>query len=246
MCQNHSSENTSLNHHSEEHTNTRVIEIEESVLKQNEELAKSNRKLFDFMGFIVVNIVSSPGSGKTTLLERTVRDLKDEFKIAVIEGDQQTDRDSMRIKAAGAPVYQINTINSCHLDAHMVEHALMHLREQVDIRTLDILFIENVGNLICPGAYDLGEDYRVVAISITEGEDKPLKYPGIFIDSQVAIVNKIDIAETLKADPDKYECYIHMVSPQIQCLKVSAKTGENMDEWYNWLREKRYKKLVNR
>ena len=149
------------------------IELEKKVLDKNDRLAERNRGMFEATKVVVVNLVSSPGAGKTTLLERTIRELKNEVTIGVIEGDQQTDRDSRRIETTGVRVHQINTIDACHLDAHMVRHAL----DSFSLKELGLLFIENVGNLICPGAFDLGEDYRAVVLSITEGEDKPLKYP---------------------------------------------------------------------
>jgi len=217
-----------------------LIKIGENILGANTGIAEQNRQIFKQKGILVVNLMSSPGSGKTTLLERTIKDLKYELRIAVIEGDQQTDRDSQRIEAAGAPVFQINTINACHLDANIVQDALRHF----NMEDLDILFIENVGNLICPGAFDLGEDYRAIVISIAEGEDKPLKYPGIFSDSHIAVVNKIDVAEALEADPQRYVSFIKKVSPSIECMCVSAKTGYEMSQWYNWLRKKRNEKKI--
>jgi hydrogenase nickel incorporation protein HypB len=210
------------------------IELEERVLSKNERLAEKNRVVFVTAKVAVVNMVSSPGAGKTTLLERTIRELKDEMTIGVIEGDQQTDRDAKRIEATGVPVHQINTMDACHLDAHMIQHAL----ETFSLDELDLLFIENVGNLICPGAFDLGEDYRAVVLSTTEGEDKPLKYPGIFIGSQLAIINKVDLLEVLELDLNQYLSFVKKVNPSIECLSVSAKTGEGIAGWYDWLRDK--------
>jgi hydrogenase nickel incorporation protein HypB len=181
-----------------------------------------------------MNLVSSPGAGKTTLLERTIRDLKSNIPIGVIEGDQQTDRDAERIRATGVPAYQIKTMDACHLDAHMVKHAL----ENFQMDTLELLFIENVGNLICPSAFDLGEDHRVIILSITEGEDKALKYPGIFLSSQLVILNKIDLLNVLNFDLNECISYINRVNPGVEILCVSAETGEGMSKWYNWLKQK--------
>jgi hydrogenase nickel incorporation protein HypB len=224
-------EKTAVHEHEAEQ---KKIEIEERVLSKNEGLAEKNRDMFAATKVAVVNMVSSPGAGKTTLLERTIRELKDEMTIGVIEGDQQTDRDAQRIAATGVHVHQINTMDACHLDAHMIQHAL----GTFSLEELDLLFIENVGNLICPGAFDLGEDSRVVLLSTTEGEDKPLKYPGIFIGSQLAIINKVDLLEVLEIDLNQYLSFVKRVNPSLECLSVSAKTGEGMAGWYDWLRQK--------
>jgi hydrogenase nickel incorporation protein HypB len=213
---------------------TKKVDLVEGVLSKNARLAERNRGIFEAMEVLVLNLVSSPGSGKTTVLERTIEALKDEIRMGVIEGDQQTDRDAKRIGATGVSVFQINTIDACHLDAHMVRHAL----DQFDLTSLDLLFIENVGNLICPGAFDLGEDYRVVILSTPEGEDKPLKYPGIFIDSHLALINKVDLVDVLGIDVAQYVSFVKRVNPQVECLPVSAKTGEGMVRWYEWLKEK--------
>ena len=213
---------------------TKKVDLEASVLSKNARLAERNRGIFEAMEVLVLNLVSSPGAGKTTLLERTIGALKDEITMGVIEGDQQTNRDATRIEATGVSVLQINTIDACHLDAHMVRHAL----DQFNLQALDLLFIENVGNLICPGAFDLGEDYRVVILSTPEGEDKPLKYPGIFIDSHLALINKVDLTEVLGIDLNQCVTFVKRVNPQVQCFPVSAKTGEGMGLWYEWLRQK--------
>lgn len=218
----------------EQEADRKKIELEERVLGKNERLAERNRGVFSSSRVAVVNMVSSPGAGKTTLLERTIRELKDEMKIGVVEGDQQTDRDAKRIEATGVPVHQINTMDACHLDAHMIHHAL----GTFSLEELDLLFIENVGNLICPGAFDLGEDSRVVLLSTTEGEDKPLKYPGIFIGSQLAVINKIDLLEVLELDLDQYLSFVRKVNSSLECLSVSAKTGEGIEGWYDWLRDR--------
>jgi hydrogenase nickel incorporation protein HypB len=208
-----------------------IISIEEDILAKNNRLASFNRALFKDKGIFVLNLVSSPGSGKTTLLEKTLRDLKERFRFAVIEGDQQTDNDAQRIAATGVPVRQINTGAGCHLDAHMI----MHGTEAFDLDHLDLLLIENVGNLVCPAAFDLGEHHKVVVLSVTEGEDKPLKYPQMFHNSAVMLLNKIDLLPHLDFDVQKCREYAQRVSPGITIFEVSARTGEGMENWYQWL-----------
>lgn len=219
--------------HDHDHDNGKrtVITIEEDILAKNNRLASFNRALFKDKGIFVLNLVSSPGSGKTTLLERTLRDVGDKFRFAVIEGDQQTDNDAQRIAATGVPVRQINTGSGCHLDAHMV----MHGTDGFDLDNLDIMLIENVGNLVCPAAFDLGEHHKVVVLSVTEGEDKPLKYPQMFHNSKVMLLNKTDLLPHLDFDVAKCKEYAQRVSPGITILEVSARTGEGMDQWYQWL-----------
>ena len=208
-----------------------TIVIEEDILAKNNRLAGFNRALFNEKGIFVLNLVSSPGSGKTTLLERTLRDLSQKLCFAVIEGDQQTDNDARRIAATGVPVRQINTGAGCHLDAHMV----MHGTDSFDLDNLDLLMIENVGNLVCPAAFDLGEHHKVAVLSVTEGEDKPLKYPQMFHNSTVMLLNKTDLLPYLDFDVEKCKEYALRVSPAIIIFEVSAKSGEGMDAWYQWL-----------
>ncbi len=208
-----------------------LIRIEEDILAKNNRLASFNRALFREKGIFTLNLVSSPGSGKTTLLERTLNDLKERFRFAVIEGDQQTDNDARRIAATGVPARQINTGAGCHLDAHMI----MHGTEGFDLDNLDILMIENVGNLVCPASFDLGEDHKVALLSVTEGEDKPLKYPHMFRNSTVMILNKIDLLPHLDFDVEKCREYAERVSRGITIFELSARTGEGMEEWYQWL-----------
>ncbi len=210
---------------------SKTISIEEDVLAKNNRLAAFNRALFREKGMLVLNLVSSPGSGKTTLLERTLRDLSGRYRCAVIEGDQQTDNDARRIAATGVPVQQINTGAGCHLDAHMV----MHATEAFDLDNLDILFIENVGNLVCPAAFDLGEAHKVVVLSVTEGEDKPLKYPQMFHNSGLMLLNKVDLLPHLSFDPAQCKEYAGRVSHDLQILELSAITGQGLDAWYAWL-----------
>ncbi len=217
-------------HHHGEGKRT-VIAVEEDILGKNNRLASFNRALFKDKGIFVLNLVSSPGSGKTTLLERTLRDLAGRFRFAVIEGDQQTDNDAQRIAATGVPVRQINTGAGCHLDAHMV----MHGTEGFDMDDLDVILIENVGNLVCPAAFDLGEHHKVVVLSVTEGEDKPLKYPHMFHNSTVMLLNKTDLLPHLDFDVETCKRYARRVSPGITIFEVSARTGEGMEQWYQWL-----------
>ncbi|BCS55129.1 hydrogenase nickel incorporation protein HypB [Geobacter sp. SVR] len=208
-----------------------TIAIEEDILAKNNRLAAFNRALFREKGIFVLNLVSSPGSGKTSLLERTLRDLSGTRRFAVIEGDQQTDNDAQRIAATGVPVRQINTGAGCHLDAHMI----MHATEEFDLDNLDLLMVENVGNLVCPAAFDLGEHHKVVVLSVTEGEDKPLKYPQMFHNSTVLLLNKTDLLPHLDFDLEACREFARRVSPGITIFEVSARTGEGMEQWYNWL-----------
>jgi len=225
-----------IHRHSHEHNHedkhrSKIISIEEDILAKNNRLASFNRALFKEKGILVLNLVSSPGSGKTTLLERTLRDLSTRYRCAVIEGDQQTDNDARRIAATGVPVKQINTGAGCHLDAHMV----MHATEVFDLDSLDILFIENVGNLVCPAAFDLGEAHKVVVLSVTEGEDKPLKYPQMFHNSGLMLLNKVDLLPYLSFDLAQCKEYAGRVSHDLAILEVSAITGQGLEGWYSWL-----------
>ncbi len=220
--------------HSHSHDETekvRKIAVETDILSKNNRLARENRNLFFRTGVFVLNLVSSPGSGKTTILERTLHDLREKFRFAVIEGDQQTDNDAVRIAATGVPVRQVNTGAGCHLDAHMVGHAF----ENFDLDALDVLLIENVGNLVCPASFDLGENHKVVVLSVTEGEDKPLKYPAMFHNADVMLLNKIDLLPHVDFDVDKCKEMARKVNPDILIFDVSSKTGEGMGDWYEWL-----------
>ncbi len=209
----------------------RLIEIETDILAKNDSYADANRRALAALGAFAVNLVSSPGSGKTTLLCKTIEALGDQ-PLAVIEGDQQTQNDADRIRATGARAVQVNTGKGCHLDGHMVGHALEHL----DLERGAMLFIENVGKLVCPAAFDLGEDGKVAILSVTEGEDKPLKYPDMFTAARLAILNKIDLAPHCDVDLDLYEENLRRVNPGIEIISLSARTGEGMDLWLDWLR----------
>lgn len=208
----------------------RLIEIETDILAKNDRYAAANRARLAALGAFTINLVSSPGSGKTTLLCRTIEALGAQ-PLAVIEGDQQTANDADRIRATGAQAVQVNTGKGCHLDGHMVGHAMEHL----DIAPGSLLFIENVGNLVCPAAFDLGEDCKVAILSVTEGEDKPLKYPDMFTASKLALLNKVDLAPYCDVDLDLYEANLRRVNPGLEVIRVSARTGEGMDRWLGWL-----------
>jgi|AMFO01.1.fsa_nt_gi hydrogenase accessory protein HypB len=218
--------------HVHEHGGGREIAVEQAVLSENDRAAEWNRGWFAARGIIALNLVSSPGSGKTTLLERTIRELAGELPVAVIEGDQQTSRDADRIAATGAPVLQINTGHGCHLDASMIRRAC----EELDPPSGSLLLIENVGNLVCPALFDLGEAARVVVISVTEGDDKPLKYPTMFAGSQLCVLNKIDLLPHVPFDADACEAAARRLNPRLETLRLSALTGEGMDGWLDWLR----------
>jgi len=211
---------------------SRILRIEQDILSKNNEYATANRQYFSRHGLLVLNLVSSPGSGKTTLLTRTLKELKNELPLAVIEGDQQTVLDAERIRATGVAAIQINTGKGCHLDAHMVGHAL----ESLQPGEQGVLFIENVGNLVCPASFDLGEAHKVVILSVTEGEDKPLKYPDMFHAADLMLLNKTDLLPHLQFDVEQCIAYARRVNPGIRVLQVSATSGEGMDAWYDWLR----------
>ncbi|MEW5963589.1 MAG: hydrogenase nickel incorporation protein HypB [Pseudomonadota bacterium] len=210
---------------------TRLIQIEQDILAKNNAYAAANRALFAQRGVLALNLLSSPGSGKTTLLVETIKRLKDKCRIAVIEGDQQTSADAARIRETGVPAIQINTGKGCHLDGHMVGHALDDLAPEPG----SILFIENVGNLVCPAAFDLGEAYKVVILSVTEGEDKPLKYPDMFAAADLVLVNKIDLMPHLEFDIAAAIASMRKVNPSVKALEVSARTGAGLDKWIAWI-----------
>jgi hydrogenase nickel incorporation protein HypB len=210
-----------------------TVAVEADILSRNNRLAAGNRDLFRQKGILALNLVSSPGSGKTTLLERTLREISAGMACAVIEGDQQTDNDARRIAATGVPAHQVNTGAGCHLDAHMVIHALEHF----DLDRLQLLFIENVGNLVCPASFDLGEAHKVAVLSVTEGEDKPLKYPHMFRAASLMLINKIDLLPHLDFDLEACKRAARTINPDIVIMELSARTGEGMATWYEWLRE---------
>jgi hydrogenase nickel incorporation protein HypB len=209
-----------------------MVEIETGILSKNDRYASINRAFLEESGTLALNLVSSPGSGKTTLLVKTIEALAGTLPVAVVEGDQQTSADADRIRAAGAPAVQVNTGKGCHLDAHMVGHAM----ERLPLEGGGILFIENVGNLVCPAAFDLGEAAKVAILSVTEGEDKPLKYPDMFAASRLVLVNKVDLAPHVDADLGLIAENVRRANPGAEILPVSARTGEGMSAWLTWLR----------
>ncbi|AFY41422.1 hydrogenase nickel incorporation protein HypB [Nostoc sp. PCC 7107] len=210
------------------------ISLEQDILAKNNLLAAQNRGWFKGRNILALNLMSSPGSGKTTLLTRTINDLKQQLPISVIEGDQETTNDAEKIKKTGCKVVQINTGTGCHLDASMIERGLQQLNPPLN----SLVMIENVGNLVCPALFDLGEQAKVVILSVTEGEDKPLKYPHIFRASEMMILTKIDLLPYVQFDVERCIEYAKQVNPNIQVFQVSAMTGEGLDSWYKWLTEK--------
>ena len=229
----HDHQHNHLQNHIHEHSNSqkRIINIEQNALYQNNLLAERNRGFFKALNICALNLVSSPGSGKTSVLEKTISLLRNKKEVYVIEGDQQTMNDAKRIESAGAPVVQVNTGSGCHLDAHMISHAV----EKLEPANNSILFIENVGNLVCPSLFDLGESKRIVIISVTEGEDKPLKYPNMFLTSNLCIINKTDLLPYVDFDMKKVKEYALQVNHHLEFIEMSVKTGEGMDTWINWI-----------
>ena len=213
----------------------RMLEVEIDVLDKNNQIAARNRARFAAREQLVLNLVSSPGSGKTTLLTETLMRLKDRVSCAVIEGDQQTVNDAARIRATGTPAIQVNTGKGCHLDAQMIADAAPRL----PLESNGILFIENVGNLVCPASFDLGERHKVAVLSVTEGEDKPLKYPHMFAAASVMLLNKVDLLPYLNFDVEKCLACAREVNPNIEIILLSATSGEGMDSWLNWLETQR-------
>jgi hydrogenase nickel incorporation protein HypB len=209
----------------------RTVSIEQDILAKNNIYAAANRKRLAARGIFALNLVSSPGSGKTTLLVKTIEAMKGGRPVAVIEGDQQTSNDAERIRATGAPAIQINTGKGCHLDAHMVGHAF----DQLAMKDDSLLMVENVGNLVCPAAFDLGEAHKVVILSVTEGEDKPIKYPDMFAAADLMLLNKCDLLPYLSFDVDKAIDYARRVNPKIEVIRISATSGEGMADWLAWL-----------
>ena len=221
--------------HDERGSGQRSVQLEVDVTAKNDRIAAHNRGWFDGRNILALNLVSSPGAGKTTLIERTLRDLATECPWAVIEGDQQTDNDARRIAGCGVPVLQINTGAACHLDAQMVLDASRRLNPPAGT----VMLIENVGNLICPALFDLGEAAKIVVASVAEGDDKPEKYPYMFKAASLVILNKCDLLPYVPFDADHFEEIAHQVNPDARVIRVSAMRGDNLEEWYGWLRERR-------
>lgn len=231
---NHNHSHSHDHDHGHSHDRPRKVEIEQDVLGKNNLLAERNRGYFEAKGILALNLVSSPGSGKTSLLERTIKEKGKELSFYIIEGDQQTMNDANRIDQAGAPVVQVNTGEGCHLDADMVNKAV----KKLEVAEKAVLMIENVGNLVCPAMFDLGESARVVIISTTEGEDKPQKYPYMFRSSDLCIINKTDLLPYLDFDVERAKEYALGINPDLKFIELSVKSGEGMEDWYRWLSDK--------
>ncbi len=231
--------------HSPAHTHAGLhgttISLEAEILAKNDLLAERNRGWFDGRNILALNLVSSPGSGKTTLLERTITDLKNDLPINVVEGDQETVNDAERIKSTGCRVVQINTGTGCHLEADMLARGIKELQPPMD----SVVIIENVGNLVCPALFDLGEKCKIAILSVTEGEDKPIKYPHMFRAAEVMILNKIDLLPYVNFNVDDCINYARTVNPDIKIFQLSATTGEGMDDWYDWLQQQVQKSSDN-
>ena len=211
------------------------VSLNRKILSRNDQCARKNRDFYTENGVLCLNVISSPGSGKTTLLARTIQDVKGRLTIGVIEGDIRTDHDARRIRLAGAEAVQIETEGACHLSAEQVAGALTAM----DAKSKDVIFIENVGNLVCPSAFDLGEAGRVVLLSVPEGDDKPAKYPGTFAGAEIVLINKIDLMDYIPFCLERVLADIHAVNPAANILQVSATTGQGMKAWYDWLAERR-------
>jgi len=229
----HEGEHAHMYHNAgHDHIHGREINLEVDIMKKNDLIAERNRGYFEAKNILALNLVSSPGSGKTSIIEKTVRESEIKGKTFIIEGDQQTMLDAERIEKAGAPVIQINTGNGCHLDARMVNTAV----KKLDVPDKALLLIENVGNLVCPALFDLGEAKRVVIISVTEGEDKPLKYPNMFQSSQLCLINKSDLLPYVDFNVDKFKEYALRINHHLEFITLSAKTGDGFEDWVQWLR----------
>ncbi len=224
------------NHEHEESGTRQRVDVYESLFAANRALAQENRKHFDSRGLVVINMISSPGSGKTTLLEKTIEALNDEIRIGVIEGDIETDRDAERIRAKGVPAVQLTTGGACHLDAAQVHRGFHLLEQEVGGKDIRLLFIENVGNLVCPAAFDLGEHQRMVALSVPEGSDKPAKYPKAFSTSQLFLISKTDLLPYFDFSLDEARREALQINPDLETIECSAVSGAGFDQWLDWLR----------
>ncbi|MCF6766989.1 hydrogenase nickel incorporation protein HypB [Thiotrichales bacterium 19S11-10] len=230
MCTTCGCQDTTTHTHQHDHSSD-SIRLERAILETNDRYAQLNRDFIKDKNSILLNFVSSPGSGKTSLLVKTIQDNIQKLPISVIEGDQYTELDAERIRKAGADAYQINTGKACHLDAHMISHAFEHL----NIKSDGYVFIENVGNLICPSLFDLGESKRVALISVTEGDDKPLKYPNMFHSADIVIVNKVDLLNHVDFDMERLSQHVYQIQPKAKIIPLSVKSGEGLSDWYHWL-----------
>lgn len=208
------------------------ISVVRDILEANERIAQQNRELFDENKLLVFNLMSSPGAGKTSLLERTIDALKNEIRIGIIEGDIQSSQDAERIAQKGVPAVQINTGGACHLDGNMIRDTF----DEFDLAALDLLVVENVGNLVCPAEFKVGEDFKAMILSVTEGDDKPAKYPLMFHESKVLLINKIDLLPYVDCSVEKIEEESKKINPDLKTFRVSCKTEEGLEDWYEWLR----------
>jgi hydrogenase nickel incorporation protein HypB len=209
------------------------VAVVKNILDANSRIAKENRKLFVDHGLSVINLMSSPGAGKTTLLEQMGKHFRNNLKIGVIEGDIQTTLDAERVAAAGLDAVQIETDGACHLDANMIQNAL----EDLDLNSLNLLVVENVGNLVCPAEFDVGENHKVMMLSVTEGDDKPLKYPLMFKESKVLLISKVDLLPHLRCDIEKIKEAAWSINPDLVIFEISSYTGQGLDDWHNWIQE---------
>ncbi len=219
------------------HSTAKTVDVHQSLFAANEAIAKSNREHFDAMGTVAINLISSPGSGKTTLLEHTIERLAGELRIGVIEGDIETERDADRIRAKGVPVVQLTTGGACHLDASMTHKGFHRLQKEPGADKLDILFIENVGNLVCPATFDLGEHNRVVLVSVPEGPDKPAKYPKAFTSSDTFLITKTDLLPYFDFPVPEARAEALRLNPELTVMDFSSTTGDGFDSWLDYLRE---------
>ena len=208
------------------------ISVVRDILEANDRIAQQNRELFDENGLLVINLMSSPGAGKTSLLERTISALKQDLKIGVIEGDIQSSQDAERIAQTGIPVVQINTGGACHLDGNMIRDTF----GEFSFKDLDLLVVENVGNLVCPAEFQVGEDFKAMILSVTEGDDKPAKYPLMFHESSVLLINKIDLLPHVDCSVEKIKTDSLKINPELAIFEISCKTGEGIEDWFNWVR----------
>jgi hydrogenase nickel incorporation protein HypB len=224
-----------------ESTNKKEVQVLKNILEKNDHQAHHNREHFDRYGILAVNLMSSPGAGKTSLLEKTIELLKDKYRIGVIEGDLETERDAQRVREKGAYAYQITTGQTCHLDAFMVHKGLHHL----PLEDLDIVFVENVGNLVCPASFDVGTHLNVVLLSVPEGDDKPAKYPVMFEKADLLLITKVDLLPYFDFDVDRCVKEFKEINPKADVILLSVKTGEGLNRWINWLTQKVEEKKKN-
>lgn len=236
MCESCGCPSPSDHSHEHGHDHSKTLDVHASLFAANDALARSNREHFDEMGIVALNLISSPGSGKTTLLEHTIEALEGEIKIGVIEGDIETERDAERIRAKGVPVIQLTTGGACHLDASMTHKGFHRLQKEEGGAEIELLFIENVGNLVCPSTFDLGEHERVVLVSVPEGPDKPAKYPKAFTSSQLFLITKTDLLPYFDFPVDEAIGDALQLNPGMQTMVLSSTTGDNMEAWLNYLR----------